>query len=41
MQEEREAGSDADERLIQLFRTVVREEFGVTSGIGAPTPPPS
>jgi len=41
MQEEREAGRDADERLIQLFRTVAREEFGVTAGIAAPAAPPS
>jgi uncharacterized membrane protein len=41
MQEERDAGRDPDERLIQLFREVARDEFGVTSGIGAPAPPPS
>ena len=41
LQEEREAGRDPDERMIQLFRTVAREEFGVTSGIGAPAPPSS
>ena len=41
MQEEREAGRDADERLIQLFRTVAREEFGVTAGIAAPAAPSS
>jgi uncharacterized membrane protein len=41
MQEERDAGRDADERLIQLFRTVAREEFGVTAGIAAPAAPSS
>ena len=41
MQEERDAGNDPDERLLQMFRTVAVEEFGATSGIGAPTPPPA
>jgi uncharacterized membrane protein len=41
MQEERDAGRDPDERLIQLFRTVARDEFGETSGIPAPAPPPT
>jgi uncharacterized membrane protein len=39
MQEERDAGRDPDERLIQLFRTVALEEFGVSAGIAAPAPP--
>jgi uncharacterized membrane protein len=41
MQEERDAGRSADARLIELIRTVVREEFGETPGIAAPTPAPS
>jgi uncharacterized membrane protein len=36
MQEERDAGRDPDERLIELFRTVAAEEFGVTAGIAPP-----
>ena len=40
MQEERDAGRDPDERLIQVFRTVAREEFGVTVAASrAPAPP--
>jgi uncharacterized membrane protein len=41
IQEERDAGRNPDERLLQIFRTVAVEEFGATSGIGAPTPPPA
>jgi uncharacterized membrane protein len=36
MEEERAAGRDPDERLIQVFREVAAEEFGVTAGIAAP-----
>ena len=39
MQEEREAGRDPDERMVEVFRAVAREEFGVTSGIAAPSSP--
>jgi len=38
MQEERDAGRSPDERLIEVIRTVVREEFGETPGIAAPSP---
>jgi uncharacterized membrane protein len=41
MEEERVAGRSPDARLIEVIRTVVREEFGETPGIAAPTPSPS
>jgi uncharacterized membrane protein len=41
MEDERAAGRDPDARLIELIRTVVREEFGETPGIAAPTTAPS
>ena len=41
MHEEREAGHDTDDRLIDLIRAVALEEFGVTAGIAAPAAAPS
>ena len=36
MQEERAAGRDPDARLIEVFRTVAAEEFGVTAAVAPP-----
>ena len=41
LQEERDAGRDPDEWLLERFRRVAREEFGETSAVAAPSTPPS
>jgi uncharacterized membrane protein len=41
LQEERDAGRDPDEWLLERFRRVAREEFGETSAVAAPTTPTS
>jgi uncharacterized membrane protein len=39
MQDERDAGRDPDEHLIELFRTVAADEFGGSTGIASPSAP--
>jgi hypothetical protein len=41
LEDERAAGRDPDARLIELIRTVMRDEFGETSGVAAPAKPPT